>query len=319
MMTTKQIISEVGNVIIGKEEVIEKVLMSIYANGHILLNDIPGVGKTTLAVAFSKILDMEFKRIQFTPDTMPSDIVGFSIYNKEKDCLEYKPGAAACNLLLGDEINRTSPKTQSALLEVMEERCITMDGQTHYLPEPFITIATQNPAGSAGTQKLPESQLDRFMICLEIGYPTAEEQLRIMETSMKREEYQLPVLLTREMLLTIQETVKHVKMVREVKEYIIALCEATRNHEMVELGVSPRGVLAVFHMAKACALVRNRKYVIPEDVQFVFEDVCAHRLVLSSRAKFEHLIARDILKEILKDTLPPQRTVDIDKKKWKLW
>ena len=279
--------------------------MTIYAGGHILLEDCPGVGKTTLAVAFSKTLGLSSKRIQFTPDTLPSDITGFTVFNRETNHFEYRDGAANCQLLLADEINRTSPKTQSALLEVMEEHTVTVDGETHVLPSPFICIATQNPVGSAGTQSLPESQLDRFMICLSIGYPSLENQMRIINA----QRYSNPLSDVRPVtnaqnLLEVQNYLTSVRVADSVLSYIIRLCEATRVHPLVELGISPRGVSALVKMARAGAVLRERNYVVPEDVQSVFFDVCAHRLILRPQAQVDGITARDILAEILQQIKP---------------
>ena len=243
---SKAILAEVSKAFIGKNEIVKKVLMTIYAGGHILLEDCPGVGKTTLAVAFSKTLGLSSKRIQFTPDTLPSDITGFTVFNRETNHFEYRDGAANCQLLLADEINRTSPKTQSALLEVMEEHTVTVDGETHVLPSPFICIATQNPVGSAGTQSLPESQLDRFMICLSIGYPSLENQMRIINA----QRYSNPLSDVRPVtnaqnLLEVQNYLTSVRVADSVLSYTIRLCEATRVHPLVELGISPRGVSAL--------------------------------------------------------------------------
>ncbi len=304
---SKQIIAEVNKAFIGKEEIVEKVLMTIYAGGHVLLEDAPGVGKTTLALAFSKVLGLSSKRIQFTTDTLPSDITGFTMYNRENNQFEYREGAANCQLLLADEINRTSPKTQSALLEVMEEHTITIDGETHALPSPFICIATQNPLGAAGTQPLPESQLDRFMVCLSIGYPTLENQMKIIQAQRN----QNPLLDFRAVtngqnVLEIQNYLSSVKVTDSILSYAIKLCEETRNHPLVELGISPRGVSALVRMARANAVIRERNYVIPEDVQNIFADVCAHRLVLRPQARVEGMNARDILGEILNQVKPPK-------------
>lgn len=279
--------------------------MTIYAGGHILLEDCPGVGKTTLAVAFSKTLGLSSKRIQFTPDTLPSDITGFTVFNRETNHFEYRDGAANCQLLLADEINRTSPKTQSALLEVMEEHTVTVDGETHVLPSPFICIATQNPVGSAGTQSLPESQLDRFMICLSIGYPSLENQMRIINA----QRYSNPLSDVRPVtnaqnLLEVQNYLTSVRVADSVLSYAIRLCEATRVHPLVELGISPRGVSALVKMARAGAVLRERNYVVPEDVQSVFFDVCAHRLILRPQAQVDGITARDILAEILQQIKP---------------
>lgn len=302
---SKAILAEVSKAFIGKNEIVKKVLMTIYAGGHILLEDCPGVGKTTLAVAFSKTLGLSSKRIQFTPDTLPSDITGFTVFNRETNHFEYRDGTANCQLLLADEINRTSPKTQSALLEVMEEHTVTVDGETHVLPSPFICIATQNPVGSAGTQSLPESQLDRFMICLSIGYPSLENQMRIINA----QRYSNPLSDVRPVtnaqnLLEVQNYLTSVRVADSVLSYTIRLCEATRVHPLVELGISPRGVSALVKMARAGAVLRERNYVVPEDVQSVFFDVCAHRLILRPQAQVDGITVRDILAEILQQIKP---------------
>ena len=303
---SEHIIREVGRVIVGKDEIIEKVLMTVYAGGHILLEDHPGVGKTTLAVSMSKVMGLDYKRIQFTPDTMPSDIVGFSVYNRETGQLEFKPGAVNCHLLLGDEINRTSSKTQAALLEVMEEGNVTVDGITHAVPKPFIVIATQNPAGSLGTQALPDSQLDRFMVCLSIGYPSTEDQIRLLEDRR----YVNPLdevrkVVTRDDILEIQNYLSSITVSESILRYVTVLCERTRSHPLVEVGVSPRGIIALVKMMRACAVLRERDYVTPEDAQYLFRDVCAHRLMLRPQARIEGRTAAMILDEILKNTPAP--------------
>lgn len=302
---SKEILAEVNKAFIGKDEIAEKVLMTIYAGGHVLLEDCPGVGKTTLAMAFSKALGLSSKRIQFTPDTLPSDITGFTMFNRQTNQFEYRDGAANCQLLLADEINRTSPKTQSALLEVMEEHTITVDGVTHRLPTPFICIATQNPLGSAGTQPLPESQLDRFMVCLSIGYPSLENQMRIINAQRYKNPLEnLRPVTTAQNVLEVQNYLSSVRVADSVLAYAIRLCEATRTHQLVELGISPRGIAALVKMARAHAVIKERNYVIPEDVQQVFLDVCAHRLVLRPQARVEGITARDLLSQLL-DTLRP--------------
>lgn len=302
---SKQILNEVKKAFIGKDEIAEKVLMTIYAGGHVLLEDRPGVGKTTLALAFAKTLGLTNKRIQFTPDTLPSDITGFTMFNREKNRFEYRQGAANCQLLLADEINRTSPKTQSALLEVMQEHTVTVEGKTYALPSPFICIATQNPIGYAGTQPLPESQLDRFMICLSIGYPSLENQIRIINTYKNNSLLDdLSVVTNAENILEIQKYLSSMKVSDSVLQYAIKLCEATRVHSLVEVGVSPRGVYALVCMMRACAVLHERNYVIPEDVQYIFQDVCAHRLVLRTQAKVDGITARDVLQEILETVKP---------------
>lgn len=299
---------EVSTVIKGKDEVIRKVIMAILASGHVLLEDVPGLEKTTLAKAFSKALGFANKRIQFTPDTMPSDIVGMSIYNEQTNAFEYVEGAAVnCNLLLGDEINRTSSKTQSALLEAMAEGCVTVDGVTHQLLEPFVVMATQNPVTSGGTQALPDSQLDRFMICLSMGYPDAESQLAILKNVSDRDliEKVQPVM-TIEDIKQAKSYVKNMQVNDEILRYIICLCEKTREHEHVELGISPRGVGALAEMAKSFALCEGRTYVVPDDVLAIFPDVCAHRLILNTKARRENVTAYEILEEIAQQTEKPK-------------
>ena len=306
---SEHIIEEVKKAFMGKDEIIRRVLMTIYAGGHILLEDCPGVGKTTLALAFSHVLDLSYKRIQFTTDTLPSDITGFTTYNRQKDSFEYHEGAVACNLLLADEINRTSPKTQSALLEAMEEGSVTVDGVTYPLPNPFICIATQNPVGAAGTQALPESQLDRFMVRLSIGYPTAEDQVHILKARRYANPInEIKIAATAESILDIRNYLSSLQIRDEVLYYLIRLCEATREHPLVELGVSPRGVLALTQMAKAHAVLAERGYVIPEDVQAVFVDVCAHRLILKPQARVEGISETEILRRILAEVKTPSMT-----------
>ncbi|MBQ3600839.1 MAG: MoxR family ATPase [Lachnospiraceae bacterium] len=294
----EKVLTEVGNVVVGKEEIIRKVMTAILAGGHILIEDIPGVGKTTMALCFSKAMLLDYRRVQFTPDVLPSDVVGFSVLNSENK-LEYKPGAAMCNLFLADEINRTSSKTQSALLEVMEEGNVSVDGKTREVPKPFIVIATQNPINSIGTQMLPESQLDRFMIKIGMGYPAPEQEMRML-----KERHKVNPLDRVQQVLDIQGLIELKKMVEEVHvhdniyAYITNLCTTTRNHPLIELGVSPRGSLSLLCMSKANAFMKGRDYVTPEDVSEVFIDVAAHRLVLSQKAKMSHESAEKILEEI---------------------
>lgn len=302
---SKQIVNEVTRAFIGNQALVEKVLMAIYAGGHVLLEDCPGVGKTTLALAFSRALGLENKRIQFTTDTLPSDIVGFTMFNRSTNQFEYHEGAANCQLLLADEINRTSPKTQSALLEVMEEHSITVDGVTHELPLPFICIATQNPLGFAGTQPLPEAQLDRFMISLSIGYPSMEDQMQIVKSQQDHNPlYDIKEVISPNDILEIQNYLSGIRVSDDALRYAIELCTATRAHRNVELGVSPRGVLALIKMAKACAILHDRNYVVPSDIQYLFLDVCSHRLVLKSQARIEGVSGKDILKEIMTEIKP---------------
>lgn len=301
-----KILQEVQKAVVGKDKILAKVMMAILAGGHILLEDIPGVGKTTLALAFSRAMQLSCKRLQFTPDVLPADVTGFSVYQKTTGKLVYQPGAVLCNLFLADEINRTSSKTQSALLEVMEEGCVTVDGMTHETPKPFIVIATQNPVGSAGTQLLPESQMDRFMIRLSMGYPAIQDEVEILDR--KREGDPLlhvqPVATAQDML-AMQQQVQTVYCSRELLEYIVRLAEATRESPLLKLGISPRGSLAVARLIRACAWLSGRDYVVPKDIQTVFTDACCHRILLSPQAKLSGQTARQILNDILQDTEPP--------------
>ena len=304
---TTTILKSINSVIAGKEAVVEKVLMAILSGGHVLLEDVPGVGKTTLAISFARTLGLDTRRVQFTSDTMPSDILGFSVYNRDTGNFDYKPGAVMTNLLLADEINRTSSKTQSALLEAMEEYHVTVDGQTYPLPEPFVVLATQNPVGSAGTQLLPAAQLDRFLIRISMGYPDAQSQIDILkERHHENPLDKLTAAVSREQLLGLMNDARQVHISDPVYAYVVDLVTATRENEFIELGVSPRGALALCRMAKSCAFVRGRDYVIPEDVAAVFDDVCCHRLVLSAKARLHRLSAADVTAEIVKTVKMPQ-------------
>lgn len=299
-----EIIREVKKAVIGKDDCIMKAVAAILAGGHILLNDIPGVGKTTLAVALANSMSLVQNRVQFTPDVMPSDLTGFSMYKKDSGTFEYQPGSVMCNLLLADEINRTSPKTQSALLEVMEEQKVTVDGITHEVPSPFIVIATQNPFGSAGTWMLPEAQLDRFMVCLKLGYPKMEEEIDILKGMQRREEVH-PVI-TKEELLAMQKEADQIFVHEELYRYVGELADRTRKHPMIDLGLSPRGTINVLQMAKSVSFLNQRSYVIPEDVKDVFQDVCAHRIILNAKARVAHKDVAQVLEEILKHTPAPK-------------
>ena len=303
---TDSVIREIEKVIVGKRTVVERVLMALLSEGHILLDDVHGVGKTTLALACTRAKGMDYRRIQFTPDVVPSDIVGFSVYNKGTGSFDYKPGVVMTNLLLADEINRTSSKTQSALLEVMEEGQVTVDGVTHTLQKPFVVIATQNPVGSAGTQLLPQAQLDRFMIRLEMGYPDYKSQVEILRDRQTSNPIdQTCEIIHKEEILSMQEEVRNIHVEDAILEYVTALAMASREDEMIRLGVSPRGALSVVRMAKSRAYLKGRDYVTPEDVQRVFTDVCGHRIILNPRARVAELTAGDILKRVMERVKSP--------------
>ena len=303
---SERILSEVKKAIVGKDDVLARALMAILSRGHILLEDVPGVGKTTLALAFSRAMGIDYRRVQFTSDVVPSDIIGFSVYDKESGRLLFKPGAVMCNLLLADEINRTSSKTQSALLEVMEERQVTVDGQTHPVPDPFIVIATQNPVGSAGTQLLPQAQIDRFMVRLKMGYPDFNSQVNILrdrksENPLSRVEQ----IASAAEVVQMQREVDNLRVADSILEYITHLCQATREHSVVQLGVSPRGALAVLKMSQAHAYLAGRDYVVPEDAAEIFGDVCAHRLVLSPKAKISGVTQEEVIRQVLSTVRMP--------------
>lgn len=302
----KRVMEEVKKVIVGKDECIEKIMTGILAQGHILIEDIPGVGKTTFALAFAKAMNLKQNRVQFTPDVLPTDITGFTVYNKGSETFSYQPGAAMCNLLLADEINRTSPKTQSALLEVMEEGNVTVDGVTREVPAPFIVIATENPIGSTGTQMLPESQLDRFIICLSMGYPDMKDEINIIKDRRENNplDHVTPAIQAED-LLAMQKEVSSIYVHDEVYKYIVRLVTATRKNEMLDLGISPRGTIALSKMAQARAYLQKRDYVIPEDVVAVFPDVAVHRVRRSAKAKLNHRSEFDVLSQILNETSKP--------------
>ena len=302
----QEILNEVGKVIRGKDEAIEMAMTAILAKGHILIEDVPGVGKTTLAVAFSKAMELPERRLQFTPDVLPSDVVGFNMIGADGE-FQYKPGAILCNLMLADEINRTSTKTQSALLEVMEEGQVTVDGVTRQLPNPFIVVATQNPVGSAGTQMLPESQLDRFMIRLSMGYPTMDEEMRLIKERQDINPLDfIEEIISKQDLLRMQDLVKQVYVDDKVLKYLSKIVDGTRNHPMISLGVSPRGTLAYMDMSKGRAFVQGRNFVLPEDVQAVSKAVLAHRLLLSGKARMSHVTEEDVVEEIVKKVAVPK-------------
>jgi len=303
----ESIIKEVEKAISGKRAVIGKILMAILSDGHILLDDVPGVGKTTLALALSRTLGLTYHRIQFTPDVLPSDIIGFSVYNKDTGAFTYQRGVVNdTNLLLGDEINRTSSKTQSALLEAMEERQVTVDGNTYPLQKPFIVIATQNNVGTAGTQMLPYAQVDRFLVRLSIGYPDYDAQMELLRARQEHDPLEsVKQSVTREDVVRMQGEVRAVTSKDSILSYLTRLALASREHPMTEIGISPRGVLFLDRMSKAHAYLEGRDYVVPEDVRAVFADVCAHRIILTQKARLSGVSAEQVLAELLKSVEVP--------------
>ena len=305
--SAQQIITQVRRVVVGKDQVLLWVLAAILAKGHILLEDIPGVGKTTMALAFSKSLGLSCSRVQFTPDVLPSDVTGYSVLNQATGTMTYQPGAVLCNLFLADELNRATSRTQSALLEAMEEGQVTVDGVSHPLPSPFVVIATQNPTGAAGTQLLPDSQMDRFMVRLTMGYPEAKDEMDMVASRQGREPLtELTQLMDAQLLAAMQETVEATHVHTDVVRYIVDLIHATRNNENLLRGASPRATLAVTAMAKAVAQLRGRDFVVPKDVQEVFSLTVAHRLLLSAKAEGLGLSAQQVMEQILTSVAAPK-------------
>jgi MoxR-like ATPase len=303
----QQIMSQVRKVVVGKDSVLLWVLAAILAKGHILLEDVPGVGKTTMALAYSKVLNLEYSRVQFTPDVLPSDVTGYSIPDQRTGEMVYQKGAVICNLFLADELNRATSRTQSALLEAMEEGQVTVDGISHPLPKPFVVIATQNPTGAAGTQLLPDSQMDRFTVRLSLGYPSPKDEIAMV---LNRQEgnplHKLSALMTRDNLVAMQEEVENTYIKDSVVKYVVDLIVATRNNDDILRGASPRATLAMTSMAKAVAQLRGRDYVLPSDVREVFTWTIAHRLVLSPKAEGQGKTAEQILTEIISQVPAPR-------------
>ncbi|MBR1554630.1 MAG: MoxR family ATPase [Oscillospiraceae bacterium] len=301
----QDILQSVGKVIIGKNETVLQAIISMLCGGHVLLEDVPGVGKTQLAAALSRSVGGEFHRIQLTPDIMPSDITGYSVVNQKDGSLEYRAGAAVCNFLLADEINRASPKVQSALLEIMEEHQISLDGQTHLLPSPFMVIATQNPVETYGTYHLPEAQMDRFFMKISMGYPTLQEELAILERNGEGNpisNISEAVISTQE-VTALQQKVNAVQVSDSVRNYILALVRATRESDMSALGVSPRGSIACYRAVRAAAFVHGRSFATPDDVKELAVPVLAHRILLSPKGR-NSLGTPEALIQHLLETLP---------------
>ena len=303
---TQNVIAEASKVVIAGEAVVEKLLVALLAGGHVLLEDRPGSGKTTLAKTFARLLDVEQKRVQFTPDVLPSDILGFSMYNSATKEFEYREGAVFTNLFLADEINRTSPKTQSALLEVMEEKTATVDGVTRPLPDPFVVIATENPYGSSGTQMLPESQLDRFMVCLSMGYPSHADAVAILKGNAGKPLSKVQEVISMEEVLALRAMTNALYVKDEIYEYIVNLVEATRTMEIFSMGASPRGTIALLRMAKAMAVIDGRDYVCAKDVQDVARDVLGHRVKLSARGKAQGITMQQAIGMVIANVTAPR-------------
>ena len=307
-----KIIQNIEKVMIGKREVAELSIVSLLAGGHVLLEDVPGVGKTMMVRALAKSVGAKFKRIQFTPDLLPSDVIGVSIYNPKTLQFEFRPGPILGNIVLADEINRTSPKTQSSLLEAMEEASVTIDGETIKIPQPFFVMATQNPIEYEGTYPIPEAQLDRFFLKLRMGYPSQEEELEVL----RRAENKVPIdeietIMTTEELISLQQQVRGIYIEDNVKAYIVALAHGTRHHAKVYLGVSPRASIALMKAAQAYAFMHGRDFVTPDDVQYLVPYVFSHRLILQSEARYEGVHAETIIEEILRNTdVPVKRYIE---------
>lgn len=297
----------IGKAIVGKEEAIEYALIALLCNGHVLIEDVPGVGKTTLASALAKSLDCSFRRIQFTPDLMPSDVTGFTLVNFKTGEMEYKEGAVMSQIILADEINRTSPKTQSALLEIMEEHQVTVDGITHPLPKPFIVLATQNPGEFVGTYPLPEAQVDRFFLRISIGYPTVEQEMDVLErySGTVRPMTTIDPVCTAQDILALQEQVTKVYCSPEVRAYVAQLAAATRNEPAFQLGASTRAAISLIRGAQACALLDDRDFILPEDVQHMLLPVFSHRMVLSPESRMKGTQPEQVLLNILRNTAVP--------------
>lgn len=309
-MNTKEtidaILAETGKAVLGKDDVLRRILTAILAGGHILIDDIPGVGKTTMAVAFTRTLGLDYKRMQFTPDVLPSDITGFSMYDKASGSFRYVAGSAMTNFFLADEINRASPKTQSALLEVMQEGRLSVDGKTYAVPQPFIVMATQNPFGSSGTQELPESQTDRFMIRITVGYPSRENEIEILKGSRRSAALSLSAVITPDDLLTLRKQAAEVHVEDSLFAYMVDIAAATRESHDISLGISPRGTMALSAMTRAHALMEGRTYATPDDVLAVTPYTLSHRITLSGDARFAGKTASSVLDDILKSVPMPE-------------
>lgn len=297
---SQKLLTNLEKVIIGKRNTLELVIVGLLAQGHLLIDDVPGVGKTMMARTLAKSLGCKFDRIQFTPDMLPSDVTGVSMFNQETRKFEFRAGPVMTQILLADEINRATPKTQSALLEAMEERQVTVDGITHPLEEPFLVLATQNPIEYEGTFPLPEAQLDRFFMRVQMGYPGLSDEVRILEEQqLQHPIYRINSVIETEELLSVQEKVKHVFVADSIKKYIVEIIRATRDHKEVYLGSSPRGSLCLFRASQIFAAMSQRDYVIPDDVKYLAEYVLSHRIILQPSARLKHITPATLLHEIM--------------------
>lgn len=305
-VTLQRVVQNIEKVIIGKTSVIEQLLIACLAGGHVLFEDVPGVGKTMLVKALARSVDLQFQRIQFTPDMLPADLTGVSVYHRQKESFEYKAGPIIASIVLADELNRASPRTQAALLEAMEERAVTVDGQTHRLPEPFIVLATQNPLDYEGTYHLPEAQLDRFMMKLRLGYPELEQEIEMLERMERKQPLdQLKPVLWHEEFRALQHEVTQVYVDASIRRYIVQLSEATRTHEEVAAGASPRASFALMRAGQACAYLHGRNFVIPDDIKALLVPCYAHRLVRTPEASMRGVATETILMDIASHIHPP--------------
>jgi MoxR-like ATPase len=306
----QRVVANVERVIVGKADSVAFSLIAVICRGHVLIEDVPGVGKTVLTKAIARSIGCTFKRIQFTPDLLPSDITGVSIYNQKSGNFEFRPGPIMAQIVLADEVNRATPKTQSALLEAMEESQITIDGVTYRLPDPFMVMATQNPIEYEGTFPLPEAQLDRFMMTIKLGYPKPADEVNILDTHQLRHPLEdLTQIMTADELVVIQQQVRSIHVDPSIREYIVAIANATRNHTNIYLGVSPRGSLALFRTAQALAAMRGRGYVIPDDIKLLVKPTLAHRIIVTPAARVRSITPTAILDEILQSVAVPNAWV----------
>ncbi|WP_144494654.1 AAA family ATPase [Bacillus pumilus] len=307
----QKIVDNINKVMVGKKDIAILSLVAILAKGHVLLEDVPGVGKTMMVRALAKSIGCEFKRIQFTPDLLPSDVTGVSIYNKKTNEFEFRQGPIMGQIILADEINRTSPKTQSALLEAMEEGSVTVDGETMLLADPFFVMATQNPVEYEGTYPLPEAQMDRFLFKLQMGYPTMLEELEVLNLQEKQSPIDtLQAVMTKDHIHALQQAVQTIRVDASIKEYIVEIAQTTRQHPSVYLGVSPRGSIALMKAAQAYALLNRRDYVIPDDVQYLASYTLPHRMILTSEATYEGKKAETLLRQMLEQIgVPVQKSM----------